>query len=195
MMRGAMKEDERDARWAQIQNDRGIGFPPMADPTRMMVPMCSGLRIRREANSRDDANSRIWDSFRATPPLQISSDDLKIKNGPVYMDMNPTASRTSNKQYRNQPEYMPGNALPPNTNSVNPYLQRLDTAGADARNVMRELRGAVSEDNRERDVEASRRMAERQFSDRWLPPQAADDMASLQAYELLRPKQYSDGLD
>jgi hypothetical protein len=189
-----MAEFQRDQKWAQFQTEKNIGFPPIQDPTRMLTPMCSGLRIRKEPNSRDFMNSRIWDSFRATPATQVSSEMLQTKNEPVYMDMNPTCSRISNKQYRHVPEYIPSTAtsLPPTTNSTNPYLQRLDTAGSDARNVMRELRSAVSEDNRERDIEASRRLAERQFADRWMPPQMSADNASLQAYELLRPKQYFD---
>jgi hypothetical protein len=189
-----MAELERDQKWAKFQTEKNIGFPPIQDPTRMDVPICSGLRIRKEPNSRDYMNSRIWDSFRATPATQVSSEMLQTKNDPVYMDMNPTSSRASNKQYRHVPEYVPSTAtsLPPITNSTNPYLQRMDTAGSDARNVMRELRSAVTEDNRERDIEAGRRLAERQFSDRWMPPQMANDINSLQAYELLRPKQYSD---
>ena len=192
-------------RWAQIQQERGHGFPPVRDPTGMAQPICSGLRIRKEPNSRDFMNSRMWDSFRATPATQVSSDMLMTKNEPIFMDMMPTASRTSNKQYRNQPEYIPSipsnssttsttgqGSLPPSTNSTNPYLQRLDAAGSDSRNIVRELRSSVSEDNRERDIESSKRLTERQFTDRWLPPQAGGDLGSLLAYELLRPKQYSD---
>jgi hypothetical protein len=55
--------------------------------------------------------------------------------------------------------------------------------------MIRELRGAVVEDNRERGVDAARALAARQFTDRWLPPRAGGDLASLQAYDLLRPKQ------
>jgi hypothetical protein len=65
----------------------------------------------------------------------------------------------------------------------------MDAGGADARNMMRELRGAVVEDNRERQIDASRHLAERQFDDRWLPAKTAADASALQAYELLRPKQ------
>jgi hypothetical protein len=37
-------------------------------------------------------------------------------------------------------------------------------------------------------VDASRQLAERQFYDRWLPQKTAVDIASIEAYELLRPK-------
>jgi hypothetical protein len=178
-------------RWDAFQKERGVGFPPLHDPTVMTTPLQSGLRIRQEGNSRDFMNSRMWDSFRATPPTQVSSDMLRTKNGPVHMDMNPEGSRKNTQQFRHQVEYM-ANELPPKENSTNPYLQRMDAAGSDARNIGRELRGAVVEDNRQRDIDSSKRLAERQFTDRWLPPKAAADAGSLEAYELLRPKQYSD---
>ena len=175
-------------RWEDIQSTRGIGFPPLQDPTHMMVPTCSALRIRREPNSHDFINSRLWDNFHATPPTQISSDDSG-----KFMDMNPVGSRKNTGMFRHQLDYMPNNDLPPRNNSENPFLQRMDATGDEARNIVREFRDAVVEDNRERELESSKKLTERQFQDRWLPPQAAADAASLQAYELLRPKQYTDG--
>jgi hypothetical protein len=177
--------------------ERGAAFGP--------VNCTGGLRIRKEQDGRDTINSRAWDFFHATPATQVSADGLRTKQGPVHMDMNPISSRTNTVQYRLQPQYIPDPprgstntmgipppagpvSAPSNTFSQNPYLQRLDAAGSDSRNIIREMRGAVVEDNREREVDAVRKLAERQFTDRWLPPQAAVDAASLQAYELLRPK-------
>jgi hypothetical protein len=181
-----------EQRWQNIQSERNLGFPPIIDPTQFAGPQCSGLRIRKEVNSRDYMNSRMWDSFRATPATQVSADMLQEKNGPNYMDMNPIPSRKSVQQFRFQPEYMPTTTVPPKENSTNPYLQRLDAAGSDSRNIVRELRGAVTEDNRERDVEANKRLTERQFIDRYMPAKMAADINSLEAYELLRPKNYAD---
>ncbi len=179
------------SKWEDLQPmASGTNFPPVRDPTTMEIPTCSALRIRREQNSRDFVNSRIWDNFHATPPTQVSSDTLKKTADPKYQDMNPVGTRKSTGQFRHQLEYMPDNTVPTNKNSTNPYLQRLDAEGSDARNIVREFRDAVVEDNRERDVDAARRLADRQFTDRWLPPQVAEGAASLQAYELLRPKQY-----
>ena len=198
-------------RWATVQSERfGTGAPPMHDPTSM-IPACSGLRVRREYAARDAINSRAWDFFHATPPTQTSATGLKnaatVGGKPVYMDMNPIPSRTNTVQYRLQPEYIPdppratatagdlgvppaagAPSLPSPLLSQNNYTQRLDAAGSDSRNMIRELRSAVVEDNRERQIDASRLLAQRQFYDRWLPPVAAADAASLQAYELLRPK-------
>ena len=182
--------DDSVSKWNNLQPMAGTNFPPVRDPTEMTIPTCSALRIRREPNDRDFTNSRLWDNFHATPPTQTSSADLERTVGPKFMDMNPTSSRKDTGQFRHQVEYMPGNSLPAEKNSTNPYLQRLDAEGADARNIIRELRTAVVEDNRERDLESSKRLASRQFQDRWLPTQEAETAASLQAYELLRPKQY-----
>jgi hypothetical protein len=178
------------SKWEALQPMAGGNFPPTRDPTQMDVPACSALRIRREQNGRDFVNSRLWDNFHATPPTQVSSDTLKKTEDPKYMDMNPVGTRKTTGQFRHQLDYMPDNRLPTAENSQNPFLQRLDAAGSDARNIVREFRDAVTEDNRERDVESAKRLAERQFADRWLPPQVAEEAASLQAYELLRPKQY-----
>lgn len=181
-----------DSKWQQIQSERNIGFPPVPDLTAFQGPVCTALRIRKEPNARDFMNSRMWDSFRVTPPTQVSADMLQVKEGPKHMDMNPIPSRRTTQQFRMQPDYMPSTTLPAQENSTNPYLQRLDAGGSDTRNIIRELRGAVVEDNRERDVEANKRLTERQFVDRFMPPKMAADASSLEAYELLRPKQYFD---
>jgi len=199
--------DPIQARWDAITKDRIADMArELPDPTTM-APGLSGLRIRREFTAREAINSRAWDSFHATPPTAISSDQLYTKSGPSYMDMNPIASRTNVVQYRQQPQYIPDPVRgstsvstgiapsaaaaqpPPSLNSQNPYLQRLDAAGDDARNVIREFRGAVVEDNRERANDSDRSLVKRQFVDRWLPQIAATDASSLEAYELLRPKQ------
>ena len=198
--------DPLTQRWQQLENDRSVGVPALRDPT-VMTPACGGLRVRREYAARDAINSRAWDFFHATPPTRTSSENLARAPNPVYMDMNPISARNNTVQYRNQMEYMPDPpraattaadlgiapragavAAPPSTYSTNPYLQRMDVGGSEARNVIRELRSAVVEDNRERATDTDRYLAERQFSDRWLPPVAAADAASLQAYELLKPR-------
>ena len=50
------------------------------------------------------------------------------------------------------------------------------------------MRSAVYEDNREREVDAARLLSERQFSSRFLPDDQAEKVATIQAYELLRPR-------
>lgn len=199
--------DATYARWNAIEHEKRVGLPPIMDPT-VLPTSATILRIRKEEQARDVINSRAWDNFHATPPTEISSDHLKTNGRPVYYDMSPICSRTNTVQYRIQPQYIPdppraattskdlGNAppadavVPPaNTMSGNPYTQRLDAGGFDARNTIRELRGAVVEDNRELATDSDRRLIERQFYDRWLPAKVATDATSLEAYELLRPRQ------
>lgn len=197
--------DPRLAKWEEIERERRFGMPTVHDPT--FLPCMSNVRIRTEHGARDSINSRAWDFFHATPPTQVHSEGLLTKNAPVHMDMAPINTRTNTVRYHIQPQYMPdpvrgptkvgdlgvppaaGPVKIPASFSGNPYTQRMDAGGADARNMIRELRGAVVEDNRERQIDASRHLAERQFYDRWLPAQTATDASSLQAYELLRPKQ------
>jgi hypothetical protein len=197
------------ARWNALENEKRSGLPPIADPTTL-PSSAAILRVRKENLARDVINSRAWDNFHATPPTAISSDILKTNGRPVYYDMNPICSRTNTVSYRIQPQYIPdppraattagdlGNAppaggiVPPATTfSGNPYTQRLDAGGFESRNTIRELRGAVTEDNRELTTDCDRRLIERQFYDRWLPAKVATDASSLEAYELLRPQQGS----
>lgn len=161
------------------------------------IPCQAVVRMRREGNTSDAINSRAWDFFHATPPVPAN---------PTGLDMNPINSRTNTVNYRRQLQYIPdppraesdmygvappaGRVEPPPTDFyANPYTQRLNPSGQDSRNMIRELRAAVVEDNRERQTDVDRVLAERQFYDRWLPPRAAADAASLHAYELLRPRQ------
>lgn len=160
------------------------------------VPPSAAVRIRREGQARDSINSRAWDFFHATPPTQIAS--KQVAQTPAYMDMAPISARTNVVQYREQPQYMPdpptvrmgagaGAAVPrppPAAFYANPYTQRLDATGFDARNMLRELRGAVVEDNREVDLLTNRRLTQRFYTGGVgargaVPPALAADLASL----------------
>jgi hypothetical protein len=193
-------------KWEEIERERRFGYQPPPDPT--FLPTQNVVRVRKEYNARDQVNSRHWDFFHATPPTLTSSEEVQQRSqNPIYMDMNPIPSRTNTVQYRIQPSYIPDPprgattsadlGVPPLPNPItppaafgqNPYTQRMDANGSEARNMIRELRGSVVENNGENQMDAARLLTERQFSDRWLPPKAALDINSLQAYELLRPKQ------
>jgi hypothetical protein len=72
----------------------------------------------------------------------------------------------------------------------NPYFDKYDIA-SDSRNVIRELRGAVSEDIVDRGLRENQRLMSRGFdSQRWVP-QGLSEMKGidqLTAFELIRPK-------
>jgi len=176
--------------------------PPLHDPTQINIPMSASARIRFEPNTRDAINSRIWESIQYDTKTPNTA-EIQQSSNPVFFDMNPINSRSSTNNYSQQSQYFPDPPRPSSTASSipppaaqpvlaanpnnNPYLQRLDAVN-DARNIPREMRGAVNEDNRERDIDASRILAERQFNYRFLPAETAANIAALQAYELLRPK-------
>ncbi len=76
------------------------------------------------------------------------------------------------------------------TLTQNPYFDKYDPAG-DSRNVIRELRGAVSEDIIDRGLRQNQRLLTRELdSHRWVPqglPQQKG-IDQLTAFELIRPK-------
>jgi len=176
--------------------------PPLNDPTQINIPISASARIRFEPNTRDAINSRIWEGIQYDTKSP-NTDEIVAAANPVFLDMNPINSRTASNNYNQQSQYFPDpprpstgpNTLPAATKGgpsldpgfKNPYLQRLDAVN-DARNIPREVRGSIHEDNRERDVDAARILSERQFNYRFLPAETAANVAALQAYELLRPK-------
>ena len=66
--------------------------------------------------------------------------------------------------------------------AANPYFEKYDIAG-DSRNVIRELRGVVSEDIVDHGVAESQKLFKRSLESRWVAP-----IDSISAFELLRPR-------
>ena len=73
--------------------------------------------------------------------------------------------------------------------SDTPYFNKYDVA-SDSRNIVRELRAAVSEDVVDRGVRESQRLLQREMDSRWTPQGFAAEKGidSLSAFELMRPK-------
>jgi hypothetical protein len=67
--------------------------------------------------------------------------------------------------------------------AANPYFDKYDIA-SDSRNVIRELRGAVSEEIVDRGLIESQKLLKREFESRWVDA----SVDSISAFELLRPK-------
>lgn len=176
--------------------------PALADLTVMHRPLASGVRIRREVNTRDAINSRLWEGLPYQAARIPTSKDIAESQKPVVLDMNPINSRTVERSYATSVSYFPdagrtadgtvrrgesaGGTLP-GAFMDNPYLQRLD-AVKDSRNINRELRGTVVEDNKLLQLDTSTRLVERNFSHRWVPDAEKRQNTELEAYELLRPK-------
>lgn len=75
------------------------------------------------------------------------------------------------------------------TLAENPYFKKYDVAG-DSKNVIRELRGAVTEDVVDRGIRESQKLLGREMQSRWLPARYAENnnLDQLTMLELMRPK-------
>jgi len=71
--------------------------------------------------------------------------------------------------------------------AANPYFDKYDIA-TDSRNVIRELRGAVSEGVVDRGVVESQKLFSREMESRWVQRSVKEPVDSVSAFELLRPK-------
>jgi hypothetical protein len=150
-------------------------------------PPTMQLRVRRETGTYDTINARQFESWQASVPVvQGSSGTDEIDLKPTYYDMAPQSSRTDKRDYRQSQPYV---ANAPSL-AMNPYFDRYDPT-RDPRNMIREVRNAVYEEKEaDRGLEESKRLTARGYTSRWLPEGASqEDMkASLQAYEVMRPK-------
>ena len=212
-------------------------------------PPCFTLRSRRETNTIDTVNSRLFEHAQTDSPALLNS--LRGVNGSErYQDMNPIPSRLYREDMRQaQPYVVPSHdsehvksqqwfqkqisatldkiqtiagelaierkydrqselrkqiatyedtyklllaqqkALNVDTLSKNPYFEKYDVKD-DSRNIVREVRGCVTEDVVDRGVVESQKLYKREFENRWLPANFSETqrLDSLSAYELMRPK-------
>jgi hypothetical protein len=146
------------------------------------------LRVRREADATDTINARQFEAWNSSAPVvqggTIEDDPINLK--PAFYDMAPLSSRTDKQDYRqSQPFVAKGPSL-----AMNPYFDRYDPT-RDPRNMIREVRSVVYEEKEaDRGLAESRRLSERGYITRWIPEGSSlkELTASLQAYEVMRPK-------
>jgi hypothetical protein len=100
------------------------------------------------------------------------------------MDMKPSMSRIDTRDKRGAVAYTPGTDRTLN----GPYFGQYDAA-TDPTNVARELQAAVYEPIEDRGAIQSVRLAERQFSNRWIDPKVTQESVQLRlkAGETLLP--------
>jgi hypothetical protein len=171
----------------------------LTDPVVTETPAIgSGVRIRVEPNSRDAMNSRILEQMPFTAARNIVPKDILNATKPLVQDMNPIDSRRGVNSYKQAVEFFPDadtktgiqpKAKEPERFMQNPYLQRLDAAN-EPRQIVRELRSAVTEDNREKYLDLSQKIANRNFSHILIQDDQVmvQQVTNLKAYELLKPK-------
>jgi hypothetical protein len=152
-------------------------------------PPTMQLRVRRETDTHDAINTRQFEAWQAGVPIVQGglTEDPPTGMDPVAYDMAPQSSRTDKRDYRqSQPFVANGPSL-----AMNPYFDRYDPT-RDPRNMIREIRNVVYEEKEaDRGLEESKRLVERGYMSRWVPEGSSQDdlKASLQAYEVMRPKQ------
>jgi len=147
------------------------------------------LRVRRETDTYDTVNARQFENWQASVPVVQGSSDMNalgVQLKPQTYDMSPQSSRTDKRDYRQSQPYIP---TAPSL-AMNPFFDRYDPT-RDPRNMIREVRNAVYEEKEaDRGLEESKRLTARGYTSRWMPEgSSTDDLrASLQAYEVMRPK-------
>ena len=171
----------------------------LTDPVVSESPKINaGVRIRVEPNSRDAMNSRILEQMPFTAARNITPKDILNATKPLVQDMNPIDSRRGVNSYKQSVEFFPDadtktgiqpKPKEPERFMQNPYLQRLDAAN-EPRQIVRELRSAVTEDNREKYLDLSQKIANRNFSHVLIQDDQVmvQQVTNLKAYELLKPK-------
>ena len=156
-------------------------------------------RSRREESTRDTINARNIELYQSGPQIQQSffrpemsgsagtgaGTALSPRRDTSFFDQAPLATRVI------PPISIPAPTFDPAGPKMegNPYFDQ-HAASYDPRNVARELRGAVKEDKSDRGVAESQRLVSRGFSGRYVPEgySEVEQLNSLQAFELLRPK-------
>jgi hypothetical protein len=164
-------------------------FHPFAYAGPVRIPPAKlQLRVRREANPDDTINARQFESWQTSVPVVQGGmfDDPPSEMKPAFYDMAPLSSRTDKQDYRqSQPFVANGPSL-----AMNPYFDRYDPT-RDPRNMIREVRSVVYEEKEaDRGLAESKRLNTRAYTSRWVPEGVTADSlrASLQAYEVMRPK-------
>ena len=106
----------------------------------------------------------------------------------TFMDMNPINTRTTDRNYIQNQQYVAGNGESDQLGQ-NPYFDRFDVV-TDPFNVARELRATVYEDKVDRGLLESKRLLNRTYTTRYVEPDyvAKNSLDTLNSYEDLRPR-------
>lgn len=163
---------------------------PVVDVSPLPMPQFSA-RSRREAPTRDTANARnieLWQGGGTYQPIYRPDRQLTMyqsKEEQNYYDQQGVPSRNKPPQYLPAPQFEPGGPKLEGNAYFDQYSPRFDP-----RNAARELSAVIKEPKADRGVQESQRILARGFSARYVPEGFAEQnqLDSLQAFELLRPK-------
>jgi hypothetical protein len=141
-----------------------------------VIPSAGSPEVRKTVELNDKVNQSL---------STIQSYERNVRVNPSEENKQKLSKETENyKLYLTEQKQISIDSL-----SENPYFNKYDVAG-DSRNVIRELRGVVTEDVVDRGVRESQRLLRRELDNRWLPANYAKDAGidQLSAFELMRPK-------
>jgi len=161
---------------------------PEISHNQLIPPPAFSLRARREAPTRDSVNARQFEHWRSDTP-SLTMERPKSGSHGYYQDMNPEASRTNFKDYAQaQPFVVDGGGI-----EANPYFQKFDVT-QDPRNMVRELRTAVTETKTDRGLIESKDLLSRQLMNRWIGPDVVQNKEydTLSAYDRVMKPQTND---
>ena len=121
-------------------------------------------RSLRELPTRDTINARDYLRWNADEPVP-SANNPRPGNQGAFMDMAPISARNQDRAqfFQAQPFVVDAPGF-----QDNPYFNKYDIT-SDPRNIIRELRGAVTESITDKGVDESMRLFGRGFDDRTIP--------------------------
>jgi hypothetical protein len=186
-MRGASRTDN-DARLAGRNAQTLSWAAPLPDFSRDV----RGSLVRNEWETRDTINNRVFADTMSSGPKAVTSATLSAHPSNGAMTMNPSSGRQDQRPY-DTGQYFPDKQGHPGARPERPshsLFQNswLDGFDVESRDVTRELRGAVKEENRSRDADISHRLVGRTFDHQWLPSTFGTHVAQrIDASVALRP--------
>ena len=187
-----MRSSHQERLQGREAQTRGWAQPLPSIPT---FNIRDGPRQRLEWETRDTINNRLWADTISAGPKAVTSAMLAAHPSHGVETMQPSSSTDDRRPYRFEGQYFPDSKdplerprIPPQSLFMNPWIQDYNIEGGD---VTRELREAITEDNRFLTEDASRRIAGRTFENQWIPAAATRVIADrkIEASELLRPTQ------
>lgn len=169
--------------WVSRSTTQQCGSTPWDWTREAIKSPAAPLRVRREINTQDATNARMYNTLDIGYRIPLRT----------HMDEAPIASRDT-KTPATGPDFFGGGlgGLPPGIGK-NPFFGRMDIT-QDPRNVIRESRSGIVENNIDSDVYMNNRIMTRIGATRYIPEGAVAETKPnkiLESYEHLRSQNSS----
>jgi hypothetical protein len=146
-----------------------------------VVPSAGSAEVKSAKKIQDQIGRTLLEMDRVKTRIRL----IKDKNEQAELQLQYQQLQQFYQTLAQEQQHADVDAL-----SQNPYFSKYDVA-SDSRNVVRELRGAVSEDVVDRGLRQNQNLLGRAFqSTRWVNAEYVEQSGvnTLDAYELMRPK-------